>query len=190
MAADNPVVIALFRPQSVEIMVRGLRKGRLVVEVPTSSEGEGQMYRTACAVLVTLLGSSMLVFAQQGYGRGYGRGRGAGHHYNPATEVTLSGTVDEVKTIPGPGRGPGGMHLMIRAETGVTEVLLGPAWFVDSKKFDFAKGDNIIVTGSKLTMNNQEVVVAREVKKADKILTLRDAKGFPLWSGRGRGPKS
>ena len=78
------------------------------------------MYRTACAVLITLLASAMLVFGQQGYGRG----RGAGHHYNPATEVTLSGTVDEVKTIPGPGRGPGGMHLMIRAETGVTEVLL------------------------------------------------------------------
>jgi len=78
---------------------------------------------------------------------------------------------------------------MVRAEGGVMEVLLGPAWFVTSKGMDFAKGDNIIVTGSKLTMNNQEVVVAREVKKADKILTLRDAKGFPLWSGRGRGPK-
>jgi hypothetical protein len=144
------------------------------------------MSRPACAVLVTLLGSSMVVFAQPGYGRA----QGPGHHYNPATEVTLSGTVDEVKTIPGPGRGPGGVHLMVRAEAGVTEVLLGPAWFVASQKMEFAKRDNVTVTGSKLTVNNQEVVVAREVKKADKVLTLRDAKGFPLWSGRARGSKS
>jgi hypothetical protein len=67
------------------------------------------------------------------------------------------------------------------------EVVLGPASFVSSKKFEFAKGDRITVTGSKVTTNGQDVVVAREVKKADKVLTLRDAKGFPLWSGRMRG---
>ena len=144
------------------------------------------MYRTVFALVVTLLGSSTAVFAQHGYGRG----QGPGAHYDPATEVTLTGTVEEVKTVPAPGRGPGGVHLMVRAEGGVMEVLLGPAWFVTSKGMDFAKGDNITVTGSKLTLNKQEVVVAREAKKADKVLTLRDAKGFPLWSGRARGSKS
>jgi hypothetical protein len=44
-----------------------------------------------------------------------------------------------------------------------------------------------VVAGSKLTMSGQEVVVAREVEKADRVLTLRDAKGFPMWSGRLRG---
>jgi len=144
------------------------------------------MYRTVFALVVTLLGSSTAVFAQHGYGRG----QGPGAHYDPATEVTLTGTVEEVKTVPAPGRGPGGVHLMVRAEGGVMEVLLGPAWFVTSKGMDFAKGDNITVTGSKLTLNKQEVVVARETKKADKVLTLRDAKGVPLWSGKARGSKS
>jgi len=144
------------------------------------------MYRTVFALVVTLLGSSTAVFAQHGYGRG----QGPGAHYDPATEVTLTGTVEEVKTVPAPGRGPGGVPLMVRAEGGVMEVLLGPAWFVTSKGMDFAKGDNITVTGSKLTLNKQEVVVAREAKKADKVLTLRDAKGVPLWSGKARGSKS
>ena len=144
------------------------------------------MSRTVFAVLVSLLASSMVVFAQPQYGRGQGLRR----HYDPGTEITFSGTVDEVKTIPGPGRGPGGMHLMVRAEAAVTEVVLGPVWFVASKKFDFAKGDNITVTGSRLTMNDQQVVVAREVTKEGKVLTLRDPKGFPLWSGRARGSKS
>jgi hypothetical protein len=34
-------------------------------------------------------------------------------------------------------------------------------------------------------MAGQEVVIAREIKKGDQVLTLRDAKGFPMWSGRG-----
>src|SRR6516225_6543692 len=88
------------------------------------------MYRTVFALVVTLLGSSTAVFAQHGYGRG----QGPGAHYDPATEVRLSGTVEEMKTVPAPGRGPGGVHLMVRAEGGVMEVLLGPAWFVTSKK--------------------------------------------------------
>ena len=32
----------------------------------------------------------------------------------------------------------------------------------------------------------EDVVIAREIKKGDQVLTLRDAKGFPLWSGQGR----
>jgi hypothetical protein len=31
----------------------------------------------------------------------------------------------------------------------------------------------------------QDVIIAREITKGDNVLTLRDAKGFPLWSGRG-----
>jgi hypothetical protein len=65
-------------------------------------------------------------------------------------------------------------------QVGVMEVPLGPAWFVASKQMDFAKGDTITVTGSKLTTNDQEIVVAREVKKGDKVLTLRDPNGFSL----------
>jgi hypothetical protein len=50
----------------------------------------------------------------------------------------------------------------------------------------FAKGDTLKVVGSQVTMAGQEVVIAREITKGDQVLTLRDAKGFPLWSGRGR----
>jgi hypothetical protein len=58
---------------------------------------------------------------------------------------------------------------------------------VTSKHFDFAKGDAITVTGSKVKMGGQDVVIAREIKKGDQVLTLRDARGFPLWYGRARG---
>jgi hypothetical protein len=72
------------------------------------------------------------------------------------------------------------------ASSGPIEVHVGPASFVSSKNITFAKGDALTVVGSKVTMAGQDVVVAREIKKGDQVLTLRDANGFPLWSGRGR----
>lgn len=129
--------------------------------------------------MIVALGVATVVFAQ-------GRARGGGGHYNTATEVTFSGTVDEVKTIPASGTGPGGLHLMVRSDAGAQEVHVGPIAYVTSKHFEFAKGDAITVTGSKVQMGGQDVVIAREIKKGDQVLMLRDAKGFPLWAGRGR----
>jgi hypothetical protein len=57
-----------------------------------------------------LLSVTSLVVAQ-------GRGRSGDGHYNPATEVVFSGTVDDVQHSPAPGRGQGGLHLIVRAET-------------------------------------------------------------------------
>jgi hypothetical protein len=125
----------------------------------------------------------MLVFAQPVVAQG-GRGQG-GRNYNPKTEATMSGTIDEVVHMPAPGRGSGGLHLMLHTDTGVFDVHLGPAWYVDPK-MSFAKGDALTVTGSRVVMAKQEVVIARTVKKGDEVLTLRDEQGFPLWAGRGR----
>jgi hypothetical protein len=123
---------------------------------------------------VAILALSAVAFAQRGM-------KGGPAHDNPATEVTLKGTVDEVKQISSQGKGPGGLHLILSTEPKPIEVLLGPAWYVSSKNFTFAKGDAVTVTGSKMTIDNSEVVVAREIKKGQEVLTLRDANGFPLW---------
>ncbi|HVY94413.1 MAG TPA: hypothetical protein VHA14_16745, partial [Bryobacteraceae bacterium] len=55
--------------------------------------------------------------------------------------------------------------------------------------FKFAKGDSVEITGSKVTMNGEEWIIAREVTKDGKTLTLRDKDGNPKWSGgmMGRG---
>ncbi len=128
------------------------------------------------SVSFVIVGLASAVYAQGGM-------RGGGN-YNPATETTLTGTVDSVNSVPSSGRG-GGLHLMLAVPTGPIEVHVGPASFVSSKKVTFTKGDALTVIGSKVTMAGQEVVIAREIKKGDQVLTLRDAKGFPLWSGRG-----
>jgi hypothetical protein len=131
------------------------------------------------SVTVIAVGMTAWVFAQGGARRG-------GGNYNTATEITFSGTVEEVQHMPAPGRGPGGLHLIVRSDAGAYDVHLGPMAYITSKNFAFAKDDAITVTGSRVTMDGKDVVIAREVKKGDRVLTLRDANGFPLWSGRGR----
>jgi hypothetical protein len=64
----------------------------------------------------------------------------------------------------------------------VSQVHLGPASFVSAKNVNLEKGDALTVVGSKITMQGEEIVIAREIRKGDQVLTLRDAKGLPLWS--------
>ena len=43
-------------------------------------------------------------------------------------------------------------------------------------------GDTVEVTGSRVTIGNSQVVLAREMRKGDDTWTIRDAAGQPLWN--------
>ena len=103
--------------------------------------------------------------------------------YDPATETTLKGTIEAVTEQ---ARGQMmGTHFTIKAGDETREVMLGPSKFITGKGFAFAKGDAVEVTGSKITMGAMEFVIAREVVKDGKTLTLRDKTGTPQWAGSG-----
>lgn len=110
--------------------------------------------------------------------------------YDPAAETTLTGTVESVEQYSGPCcRGyHSGTHVMLKTEAGVTEVAMGPSAFLSKQELSFSKGDEIEVTGSKISSGKEPFVIAREVKKGGKTFTLRDKTGKPAWSGRGGGP--
>ena len=78
-----------------------------------------------------------------------------------------------------------GTHLLVKTNTETIEVNLGPANFISREGFTFAKGDSVEILGSKAPMGDAEVLIAREVTKDGKKLTLRDETGRPLWAGRG-----
>ena len=117
-----------------------------------------------------------------------GRGMQSPPMYNVATEVTLTGTIDEVQTIAGP-TGQAGVHVMLKTSTETIRVDLGPSWFLTQEKYALTKGDTVTVTGSRVKLDTAEAVIAREIKKGAQTMTFRDAKGFPKWSGRGRGQR-
>jgi hypothetical protein len=111
-------------------------------------------------------------------------------NYDPSTEVTLKGTVEAVERHDSP-MGWQGLHLKLKTGGGMVEVHVGPSWFVQEKGFEFAKGDAIEVLGSRQTLEGVDSLLAREIKRGDKTLLLRDARGIPAWSGgRRRAPTS
>ncbi len=118
---------------------------------------------------------------------------GPGPHsrmYDPKTERTLAGTVEDVQSQGCMRNGccmsrQGGMHLTVKSGSENVEICVGPASFVQQKGFSFAKGDSIEIIGSKVKMAGKEVVIARKITKDKQTLTLRDAEGVPAWSGRG-----
>ena len=110
------------------------------------------------------------------------RGRTGGVRYDPATEVTVTGKITEVKKMEHRGMMTG-THVMLETEKGSFDVHLGPTAFLEKNKMTFEKGEEMEVIGSKVKYDGADAIIAREVKKGGQVLTLRDSKGIPKWSG-------
>lgn len=133
------------------------------------------MMRKTLVALFALSLCAAAAWAQGGPPRG-------SRNYNPATETTVQGSVQEVVTT-----GRQGVHVVLKTASETLEVHLGPVWYLSQNQFAVAKGDAIEVTGSRVKFGETEAVIARQVRKGDQVLTLRDAQGIPLWAGS-RGP--
>jgi hypothetical protein len=105
--------------------------------------------------------------------------------YDKRTEATLKGPIVEVKRIETPS-GVQGTHLLLKDGKEPIEVFAGPTLFLERQKFPLAKGDAIEVTGSRVTFNGAPALLARQIKKGDTILVLRDENGRPVWAVKGR----
>jgi len=98
--------------------------------------------------------------------------------------------VEAVEQITGRGggrgrRGLGGTHLTLKTGTETLEVHLGPTAFLNEQKVVVAKGDTLEIVGSRVTVDDERVFIAKRVTKGGSVWTLRDASGLPLWRGRG-----
>jgi len=127
--------------------------------------------------------AAVSVMAQTAAGGGSGM-------YDVKTETTITGTVESVENITGAGgrgrRGMGGTHLVVKTEKESVAVHVGPTAYLAEKGITLAKGDSLEILGSRVTVDNEAVLIVRQIKKGDKTWTLRDASGRPAWSGRGR----
>ena len=110
--------------------------------------------------------------------------------YDARTETTITGTVESVENITGGGgRGRGGMggtHLVVKTDKETVDVHVGPTAYLAEKGITLGKGDRLEILGSRVTVDNEAVLIAKQIKKGDNTWTLRDASGRPAWSGRGR----
>lgn len=115
---------------------------------------------------------------------------GIGEHYpqmyDPTTVETIQGSVISVDTFTPMLGMRGGVHLSVETEAGVVSVHLGPSWYLDEQEMQITEGDNIEVTGSKVTFSGEPVIIAATVRNGDRVLTLRDENGVPMWQGWNR----
>ena len=152
----------------------------------------------ASSIAITVLVAIGTVAAQSVAQRP--RGFMHGPLYDPATEITIKGVVNEVQQLTGKTatstpqmwascpRGWAGTHLSITTDQGTTMIVhVGPAAFLAQNNFALAKGDKLTILGSKVQYVGSEFLIAREITKAGQSLKLRDGEGFPLWSGARRG---
>ncbi|HPI92701.1 MAG TPA: DNA-binding protein [Deltaproteobacteria bacterium] len=126
-------------------------------------------------------------FAQRGMmwkgGGGWGPGTPYARMYNPQTLETMSGEVVSIDKIT-PEKGMSyGVHVILKTIEGMISVHLGPAWYIENQDVKIVAKDTIEVKGSRITFEGKPALIAMEVKNGEDVLTLRDANGFPVWSG-------
>jgi hypothetical protein len=138
----------------------------------------------------SILSASIAMAQQPMMGRGMmgsgGWGMGGQYQrlYNPKTVETITGEVVAIDSVMPMGGMSGGVHLQVRTpKNELISVHLGPSWYLDRQDVLLKVKDKIQVKGSKVTIADKPALIAAEVKKGAQTLVLRDADGFPVWSG-------
>lgn len=145
-------------------------------------------------ITLSLLGVFMPATALAQHGPG-GHGSDSRPAYDTQSETTVNGTVEDVNNGRSAWRWLSRIHtlglvrtavpekqLLLNTETGTIQIHLGPAAFLTEKHVEIRKGDTLKVTGSRVTIGDSQVVLAREMRKGDDMWMIRDAAGQPLWS--------
>jgi hypothetical protein len=100
--------------------------------------------------------------------------------YDVASEVTVKGTIDEVRDMP-VGK-ENHIHVMLKTVSETIEVRMCPTVFLKDFEVTFEKGQQIEVTGSRVKIDDQNVILAREVVNGNSTVILRDKQGAPVWT--------
>jgi DNA/RNA endonuclease YhcR with UshA esterase domain len=103
--------------------------------------------------------------------------------YDMANEVTIKGVVQEVKDFQCPVSGGMGAHLVVKtSDKNTVTVHLALSKFLSEYGFNFAKGDELEITGVKAKVGDDEnAILARKIERGNQTFIFRDKSGKPLW---------
>jgi hypothetical protein len=110
------------------------------------------MKRKSLMLLVALVATVALAQTR-------GKGQGPMFRYDPSTETTITGTIEEIHTLDSMCQS--GTHLMVKTDKGNTEVALGPTKFLADQKVELKKGDQVQIVGANTNNRRGEMFVAR-----------------------------
>lgn len=107
------------------------------------------------------------------------KAKDTGPKYDAASEVKIKGVVEEIREVPGQWEGT---HLVVKTSSATVIVHVGPTAFLKEMEMTFNKGDQVEVVGAKAPDTTEEEILAREIVAGNNSMTLRDAKGIPIWA--------
>ncbi len=104
--------------------------------------------------------------------------------YEPLSEVTLQGRVQEVKEYHCPISGTLGSHIAVKEERvgmGVVEVHLAPVTFLKTYGIAIKPGDLVTIVGMRTVFNGKSAMLAKTITVERDTYAFRNNKGMPLW---------
>lgn len=113
----------------------------------------------------------------------WNRGRYRRNNYDLSKIETLNGQVVSVDRYTSRRGLSEGIHLLVSTDQETVEVHLAPSWYLENQDFDIVPEDKIAITGSRIDLDGEQAIIARQIKKGNETLLLRDENGFPLWRG-------
>lgn len=107
--------------------------------------------------------------------------RGSGPSSGTANVQTVEGKIAEVVYLPGATTDSGMVELRLQSGGQTNLIRLAPSGFLKQGGLVLREGDTVTVKGFTVAGMEGDLVVATEVHKGDKSLSLRDTRGQPAW---------
>jgi hypothetical protein len=101
--------------------------------------------------------------------------------YNTSTIITFKGKVTGKQVAPPMKDMANAITLMVKSNGKTYQVDVGPEWYVNNQLTQIKVGDNIQVTGSRVTIDGHQVILAEQIVKGKSVLALRRPMGRPYW---------
>jgi sporulation protein YlmC with PRC-barrel domain len=103
--------------------------------------------------------------------------------FNPERVSTIDGVIRNVGIFTPEWGATAGLKLTVEiGENELAVIHCGPEQYAEQRQINFKPGTHITVTGSKVEIGGESVIMASEIKAADKTLLLRDEMGTPRWN--------
>jgi len=135
-----------------------------------------------CSIFI-IAGLICFLLAGAPWAQPQGDGKGKPELYDLKTVETVQGIVVAAPKLTPKGGIPERAQLTLKTPKETLTVYLGPGWFLEKQAFKISNLDQVQVTGSRIMVQGQPALLAKEVRKGEQVLKLRDEQGQPLWRG-------
>src|SRR5579862_6112530 len=102
--------------------------------------------------------------------------------YNTRTVFTFKGKVTGKQIAPPMRQMGNAVTIIVKATNGKTwQVDVGPEWYINNQHTKIDVKDAVTVTGSLVTIDRHDVILAEQIVRKKEVLALRRPMGRPYW---------